>query len=66
MNLLWQDTAALALVGLAVAYLARRWWLTWSGQKRAACGGCSGCGSSKPTTPTVVELTLTPPTRSKG
>jgi hypothetical protein len=66
MNLLWQDIAALALVGLAIAYLARRWWLTWTGHKDGACGGCNSCGSSKGASQTVVELKLTPPGRPKG
>lgn len=52
----WQTIAALALVGLAAAYLfarARRWW---GGKESGACGGCSACAAPTTSAPGFVSL----------
>ena len=53
----WQQIIALALVGLAVAYLLRSLWGRSSGQRTGACGGCRKCGELEERAPGL-ELPL--------
>ena len=39
----WQQIVALALVGLAVAYLLRSLWGRGAGHRKPACGSCQAC-----------------------
>lgn len=43
---LWQDLVTLALVLMAAAYLARRWWPTWVGLWRVSDKQAPGCSSA--------------------
>ncbi|MEX2112312.1 MAG: hypothetical protein WD845_03960 [Pirellulales bacterium] len=51
----WQSIASLAIVSLAIAYLARIGWRTIVERKAAACGGgCKSCAAGGE--PPVVEI----------
>jgi hypothetical protein len=61
----WQTVAAGALVGLATAYLTRRYWKAWTSPEKRACGG--GCGSCSATdSKPLVTLTPLAPGGTKG
>jgi anti-sigma-K factor RskA len=44
-----QDWAALAIVALAVLFLARWFWRWGTNRPTAACGVCKGCGAEAKT-----------------
>lgn len=44
----WQAPAALALVALAAALLARRWWRARRAGRCDACGSCPAAKRSRP------------------
>lgn len=42
---MWQEIIVGICVLVAFVFLVRRWWPS-SHKKAAACGGCSGCGTT--------------------
>ena len=42
----WQLAAALAIVGLAAAYVARMTWRSWSGKKSGCASACGKCATT--------------------
>ena len=53
----WQTAAVGLLVGVATAYLTRRYWKAWTARDKQACGG--GCGTCSATEGRPL-VTLTP------
>jgi hypothetical protein len=60
----WQTVAAGALVGVAVLYLARRYWKAWTSREKKACGGCGTCSAREPLP--IVTLNLPGQNGSRG
>lgn len=47
MDGIWQDWVALGIVAVAAAWLLRRAWRLFGGEREGRCGGgCAGCPTS--------------------
>jgi hypothetical protein len=66
----WQQVTALAIVVVAVVYLARQSWKRLAGKRTNACGACSHCRRPAPAVgrePQVIGCASTGnPTRIKN
>jgi hypothetical protein len=61
----WQMAAVGGLVGIAIVYLARRYWKAWTAGNKKACGG--GCGTCSATDlKQLVTITPLSPAQTDG
>jgi hypothetical protein len=58
----WQQVVVLGIVALAVAYVSRLVWRTFTARKAAACGGCKSCAADGE--PNVVSIGSLPAHRN--
>jgi hypothetical protein len=60
----WQDTAAVLMVAVAAAWLARGAWRRLRRRGAAGCPSCSGCAAERGETATPELLEIQPPEKS--
>jgi hypothetical protein len=60
----WQQIATLAIVALAMSYVVRLTWRTFTARKAAACGGCKSCAAGGE--PNVVAIGSSPAQRNRA
>lgn len=56
----WQDFAALGIVAVAIAYLARQLIIATRARRSGQCGSCTGCSAASGRVPLVTLQTGLP------